>query len=513
MHRLSEPSSESDRSDGQLTRPGDAAHFGSRPPATALEAAGRALTLFAVFWAVATIFHQVAYPARHVGAPQYALTFAALWLLLRPSSLVRFLLLAATQAAWTLYSFPNGVTNHWIFTAFVNSAALLAFLCAAIEQKKLSVDRTRFFEIFAPTGRIALVILYFYAVFHKLNASYFNPESSCAVDHYQDIQVALAFLPAGAWTYYLVIVGSLLVESAIPVLLCIRRTRIFGLLLGLSFHFVLAINPNHRFYNFSAMVFAMYFLFLPFDFRSGLRELLASSAAGRRVAAAIDSGAARRWFRGVVWGIIALLLAAYALDADPGASERFLDVMSEVNRTAWVLYGGSVIVILLLVARRWNAVGATARLVSFRPPFAIMFVIPLLLFLNGLSPYLGLKTDTSFSMFSNLRTEGGATNHFIMPGGIRLVGYQDDLVQVVESSVGWLDRQAEEGDLITYFELRRVTAANPEMSITYIRDGKLHVVPRVGDNPELSQHFPTWQRMLFHFRPVALRSENFDCSH
>src|SRR6266704_2162953 len=69
--------------------------------------------------------------------------------------------------------------------------------------------------------------------------------------------------------------------------------------------------------------------------------------------------------------------------------------------------------------RRWTGV-------------ALTWLIPLIALGNGVTPYLGLKTVANYSMFSNLRTEGGQTNHLLIPAGqFFLAEYQTDLVRVV----------------------------------------------------------------------------------
>ncbi len=484
----------------------------SAHPAARGQGAERAFATFAVLWSMASIFHQIAYPIRHVNGPAFALTLAALWLLLRPSSVGRLLLLAAVQVGWVAYSFPNYVTNHWIFTAFINAAILLSFVTLVATRRHLRVDGGRLFETFAPPARVSLVILYFYTVFHKLNTDYFNPETSCAVDHYRSIASWVWLLPTAAWTYPFAIAGSLLIESAIPLFLCFRRTRVAGLFLGLCFHMMLGVNPNHRFFNFSAMVFAVYFLFLPFNFRDALREILAGTGGGRRVLLWAGSRRAGLALRALVWGAIAVVGGVFLFDATSRIAQLDAD-LSAISRALWLVYGGLLIAVFLLSVRRWNVVDATSFLVTLRPTHRILWIIPVVVFFNGLNPYLGLKTDSAFSMFSNLRTEGGSTNHFIMPGGIRPVGYQDDLVRVIDASPGRLKTAAEQGYLLTYFELRRITASNPDMSLTYIRDGEMHTVPRVGDDPELSRHFPVWQRMILDFRPVSLSGTRYMCVH
>ena len=71
---------------------------------------------------------------------------------------------------------------------------------------------------------------------------------------------------------------------------------------------------------------------------------------------------------------------------------------------------------------------------SFRPISPVFWVLPALLVFDGINPYLGLKTDTAFAMYSNLRSEGGRTNHLIWRHPLDLGNYQEDLVQIVESN-------------------------------------------------------------------------------
>lgn len=54
--------------------------------------------------------------------------------------------------------------------------------------------------------------------------------------------------------------------------------------------------------------------------------------------------------------------------------------------------------------------------------------------MNGLSPYLGLKTHNTCTMFSNLQVEGGRTNHLFMPAW-QPFGYLRDGVLIVDSDL------------------------------------------------------------------------------
>ncbi|MBA2671697.1 MAG: HTTM domain-containing protein [Gemmatimonadetes bacterium] len=477
-------------------------------------AASRALTIFAALWAIATIFHQIAYPERHVDIFQYALTLAALWLLLRPSSLLRLGALVVAQLVQVAYYTPNFVSNHWLFTAFVNITILLAFahlFLTSLRGGVAGVDRAELFRTFAPAVRIEVLILYFFATLHKLNSDFLNPETSCAIAHYTDLATARQVLPTGSWVHPLAIYGTLAIEGAIPLLLLFRRTRVPGILLGAGFHFLLAFTPGHRFFDFSSMIFAVYFLFLPFDFIEAARRLATHSAPGRWLVAQADSGFLQRVFQATVLAIGAVLLFGFATGFDPG-SRGFHGVMSVVSVSLWALYGATVIAVFLVVSGVWNVSAAVRGIDTLKLRRWSTAIVPLLVFFNGLNPYLGLKTESSFAMFSNLRTEGGATNHLFMPN-FRLAGYQDDLVEIVASSDRYFQGLADNGFLIPHFEFRRMAVPRRDASVSFIRGGERYDIPRIGDDPELARHAPFLQRAVLTFRPVHRSDQGIVCSH
>ena len=83
--------------------------------------------------------------------------------------------------------------------------------------------------------------------------------------------------------------------------------------------------------------------------------------------------------------------------------------------------------------------------------------------LNGLSPYLGLKTESSISMYSNLYVEGRTTNHFfhgVLPG---FWNYSDEVITVIDSN----NNQLREGEsFIRYdFDRRLSNLQNVEVTV------------------------------------------------
>jgi hypothetical protein len=140
-----------------------------------------------------------------------------------------------------------------------------------------------------------------------------------------------------------------------------------------------------------------------------------------------------------------------------------------------------------------------------RPRWLPLWSLPLVVVLNGLSPYLGLKTETSWSMYSNLRTEVNR-NHFIAPASAQLFGYQSDLVEVLESSLPAFEKFLDGEVKLTFFEFRRTcSSATGDFFVRYRRDGgegTFAVVDGVASDPELCRAHPWPVAKLLLFRPV-----------
>jgi len=148
-------------------------------------------------------------------------------------------------------------------------------------------------------------------------------------------------------------------------------------------------------------------------------------------------------------------------------------------------------------AQHWKSFGLTTPL---------LWIFPGLVALNGFSPYLGLKTETSFSMFSNLRTEGGQNNHLFMPDFTQTTGWQDNLVKVRDSDLREFDKYTKNGQLITLFEFQRITSTKKrDFFVDYELNGqpaRLEVKAGKPNNAALVQPHSWLQYKLLYFRPV-----------
>jgi hypothetical protein len=110
---------------------------------------------------------------------------------------------------------------------------------------------------------------------------------------------------------------------------------------------------------------------------------------------------------------------------------------------------------------------------------------------------MGIKTVGTFTMYSNLNTYDSQSNHFFLP---RVTGptLHDDLVDIVRSSNEELDALRRRGLRITWHELRRELARDPEASISYIRGGKLFEYDRADQNSELTTLHSVLHKLVWH---------------
>jgi hypothetical protein len=253
-------------------------------------------------------------------------------------------------------------------------------------------------------------------VVQKLNRDFFDPALSCGPAQLAEVRRYLWWLlPDTPALGLFGIHGTLVVETAIPLLLC-SRARHSGIALALGFHWVLGAG----YARFSAMLIAPLVLFVdPALLRAG------AEAWRRRVAPAVDRRCAS-----LVAGALAMSYVALAsVSSGPPTSAHGLRVVTHL----WLVYGAMAAAVF--GGLWWQAGGIlTATTCRLRPAPLALALAPLLLAMCGLAPHLGLKNTQAFAMYSNLRTENGATNHLFLPATLQVFPYTRDLVTVLEAS-------------------------------------------------------------------------------
>ena len=462
----------------------------------------KSFTIFAFLWAAAVLFHQAQYNHWAGGPIEMLESCLAVVLLFRPASLRVFLTLTAFQLAQITKMMPF-VPNHGLFVWMVIATIWLSAICLLVAPSG-TWSRASLFRTFAPIVRLELLVLYFFVVFQKLNTDYFILDHSCAAKHYLELAEALPLLPSARWAQLSNIYVTLGIETLIPILLALRRTRIWGIVLGLSFHFLVGANG---YYNFSSLLIALFFLFAPVNAPDLASRLF--TRAREVVPGAVRGFLVRAWSSGILLGPLAIVLLVWA----GNDWKRTPDISLKL----WWPYGlGTLLVFVAACFQSKPEFPSNASFYGFR--FKVLAIPIGLLFLNGLSPHLGFKTETSFAMFSNLRTEAGHSNHFIIPVEAQIFDYQKDLVEILSTNHKHLELRASKSGLVPYYSVRydvsQVARAGIEnFRLSYIHEGQRHDLLNAETHPELSRPYPLWLRKIMDFRQVLDDRSRDECTH
>jgi hypothetical protein len=256
---------------------------------------------------------------------------------------------------------------------------------------------------------------------------------------------------------------------------------------------MLSLNVYHAFVS---ILFSQFFLFTPQSFpQEGLTRARGHLDRLPRISPEL----ARRLpaiGRGVACAAIAILaiVGENPWNRESGGFYYF------VQRTLFFLWAPSLLVCFVLVQvlpRRPASYPAG----TLRIRHASLAILPLLVVLNGAAPYLGLKTEGSFAMFSNLRTEGGVSNHFVVRKSLQLAGY-DDLVVVMEPMTPKIRRMQAKGERLTFYSLRLKASRRRYRNapLNYVRFDEERRVERIRDDPEVGRPYPYLVRKFVRFR-------------
>ncbi len=558
-----------------------------REPAAESDGLKCDFSTFALIWGITTLVHQLAFTFWLETWPGWLLTFSAACVILEPRCLVRFGALVASSLINLYYKLPF-VPNHILFEGMLNLTLLVGlgwavwagrrglparatlvreivrrfgpFAVAAVIKAvflaftdsppnpvfggltslllliglgyALNRPPVRFasgltLAAFAPVMRVEIIIMYFWAVIQKLNWDYLNTEVSCASQLHLEIAEILPFVPTGVWSLNLAIYGSLAFEAGIPLLLMVPRLRALGFLAAFFFHIWLSIHPAPGIYSFSSLIFAALFLFLT----KGRPELLRQQTVGwfsrmsERLPGRIDAlGAAGRL---AIVVFLAVLFTQAAIYLQTGRNMEAFGVANRLGFAYWLLWGlllgGSYLVVLWRTRSEASIWGIRAR---WNPAWLVV----LLVIGNGLNPWLGLKTQTSFSMYSNLRSESFGNHLFLRR--IDVFPFQRDLVEVLVSLPDItspterptrIQQFANTGRIFPFFELRRLMSEWPEdVEVVYRRHAQEWTASKTfapdgsvsfeGD-PDLFRPIPLYLYKTLWFRRHESFTGCMSCTH
>lgn len=449
--------------------------------------------LFAFGWALAAWFHLLGNTRGALDLPHVVLAVAVVSVLLRPGALGPLLVLAGA-GFWTAWEETPMLSNHWLLFGFVNLALVVATAGAAIRLRGAPAPE-RVARTFFPAARACLLAFYLFAAFAKLNSAFFDPAVSCATHFFDQSVRSIGLGGLGlqdvSGVQWAVIVSTATIELAIPFLLMVRRTRPVGVAVAVAFHSVLSIDRSHQFVDFTSLLTVLFLLFLPPSFADEVvdRARRVWRGAHRRLGVRPTLTAAS-----VTVAVVGLALAAEMGEPTANASRTLI----------WWIWQPIAVTVLVLVIGYLRR-NAPVRAPAFAPLPRWLWVVPALVVLNSLSPYLELKTAHSGNMYSNLRVVDGESNHFVVRRGLPLTDEHAELVRIVSSPHPGLQWYADQDLALTRTQLRSYLADNPDVAVTYVVGSSDPVtVTRAGDHPDLVEPVPWWRERLFVFRSVSL---------
>lgn len=353
-------------------------------------------------------------------------------------------------------SYSLRLSNHLVLCWF-----MLLGICMDSGQGKFA----------AACARGLVILTYGLAGFHKLNAEYVSTESSWAsqfADFYccdRNIRgpgLRRGFAITAIW-------GTLLTELALPFLLLIPATRVWGVLAGLLFHFSLALLGI---VNFSAVMYAGLLAFIP---EQAILESVQRTIGMRpSLAAVVVAFAAAAW-----------IFTPRRANRHCPYRHRWLGWLVQIP--FGMLTGFALLCWVHVLALRQALVPPDLGAGRIALLWGMWFVF----LLNGLGPYLGIKTEFSFCMFSNLRCQ--PWRHLVFPAGWRVFrGWHYAEIERIE---GLPERCSATADPATLLAIDTLSQASRlRYSPYFLREAARRVAGREGRAPRLQLRYRLNQR-------------------
>ena len=444
-----------------------------------------ALRFFTLWWALAFFIDDPRWQR-----PSVALIYLAFFLLTLFVKEVRMMtaLVILFSTGVILYSYPI-VANHMNLALFANVFLLYLLF--------------RYKDFPPGTARVlltALAVVYLWAGLHKINADFLDEKSSCVssfLERYDSRFSAGPSVPG----FFRAHLGYVIVawELGSGLLLLFGRTYGLGAILALALHaFLVPVG----FVNFATFCLAVQ-----------IYALMTGST--------LTSGSKAQLKKASLVFMALMILTAIALYFEKSqriSAPRSFSYLVEV--VLWIQMAGVVIYHILISKFRSRGEASPASAPSTLGVFA-RWSLPLALAVFGSSNYWGLSTIGTFSMFSNVQTEGSAWNHLLFPKSMRVFHYQDEIYfgqqGTFSSPVGGARaRRVGPGvdsgapALEIYRAYGRESALQPS-----VRGLRLATKERPGEVRMAAELFPPdlkpfswWELKFLGFRPVQAEGKN-----
>lgn len=442
-------------------------------------------SVFAFFWGLAHFIDEFRQPVRFVidpiaGGIHLVVFFLAISVMFKPSSTLRLFSMSALSVLVILAQMPI-TPNHNMIVLMGDLAVVTGIGFFAFQNKR---DIADWFRTTEPFLRIALFVTYGSATIAKFNTDFLFSDISCAFTMPQkefgwisfiDWQ-SLAFMP-------FLIAGT---EMLIWLLPLFRKTRVFGLILASGFHVSLSLTPVSQGLGFSYILFALLVLYLP------------DAAHARIIRFARDSLAllkAKGLFATAVYGFVGL--AGFI------AFVSFVEINSPIHD--FIRYIPALIGLAVFAGSISYLAWSYRKQPQVTPAIGIkhwwQWILIVLIAFNSISPYLGLKTYATMTMYSNLSVSSTDSNHLIFPP-TPWETRGDDVIRILDSNNLRLKSYSMSGLDLTWHEVRRELVETPQAFVVYERDGEVVSLNTAAEEADF-RSLDTVLHKLVGFRPVA----------
>jgi hypothetical protein len=192
------------------------------------------LKWFNVLWALAHITHLLR-KGKGVDPAVWLLIFLALLVFDKPGSQRRIAALAVAQLVYLFLEMPV-TDNHLYIMGFVNIGLVVIFLKNYFNSRW---NRLETMQPFISFGAIVILISYSAAALAKLNFDFFNTANSCSVSMFVDAMNVFGGYGAELYSFMFPFMPYFIAgfELAIPLLLIIPKTRLYGVITVIFFIF------------------------------------------------------------------------------------------------------------------------------------------------------------------------------------------------------------------------------------------------------------------------------------
>ena len=441
--------------------------------------------IFGCFFALFSIFHVFNYAFEYGRFPpswdQVAIAATATMLLFNPGSSRALCLVMLASTVSTLVQAPVH-SNH----TMVRSALLIGYWASFLFVMFRASNRSAVFANLTLAGQGALLVMYVFGIFHKINTDFLDPTTSCAVALWRRMPEPLRWIE-GPLIDNATIYGTFAAEGAIMWMLLTPRLRHYGVVAGILFHLLIALSGYAMYVSFTMLSISLHTLFLDGE---SAKRIVASR--GMRVLQI-------RLFDPAYATIACLLIAGLTLAAFAG------------NYSLVTLLALPMVLPFCVLVVRYGGPPkpphAVSRPRNSRPAVVIGAAVTAIFFANCSMPYLGLKSAQAINMFANLRLEDGTSNHLLLshpPGPFR---YLEDIAEIDDSGgdagLEWYRRNDHS---IVYYDLLVRLLNDPELVVSFTRGGRsLESVSAADLADDIARQLhPAWFRKWFHFQPVSL---------